>query len=635
MHSNVCGLTAATTTSVKDFFGETMGQSHQISDISISPDNKLWVHMADGFQAFKAQDLNSFKGKILRMNLDGTAPSDNPFYTGANGARDYIYAYGFRNPFGGAWRAADGAHYSVENGGAKNDRFAKIIRGHNFKWDGPEFGFNDNFLLDNAIYNWDPPHAPVDLAFIEPETFNGSGFPQSMMDHAFVTESGPTYGSGPQTQGKRITEFVLGTTGDVPALQAAPAPFVEYNGNGKATAAAIAAGPDGLYFSDLYKDVDFDSPIAGGAHILRVSAGGGVDSIAAVTAGPPPLTVQFTDASSVVQPTAWFWEFGDGGTSNTLNPQHTYTQDGTYTVRLSVTGSNGVKVTEKVAFIRVGVLPKIALIGGGSAPSSAEVNLVSHLNAAGYIVDTFDDEPGNRPTAATLASLYDLVIASSTIISSNVAGEFAAQPVPLIYWEPALNSTTREALAEVGNVHVHNSINVINNTHPVTQGLPTGDVTVFNGSRDTGTAQGPYGAGVRVLATLTGNGGQATIMTAEQGAALLAGRTAPARRVFLYHYDAGWLSSTAFGKQIMDQAVQWALTPPVFVSADFDSDIDVDGDDFTHLINCMTGPAIGPLPPGCEDADLDLDGDVDLTDFGRFQRCLSGTDVAPDPACEG
>ena len=57
-----------------------------------------------------SENLDSFRGKVLRMNLDGSAPADNPFYDASDGitAADYIFAYGFRNPFGGAWRAADG-----------------------------------------------------------------------------------------------------------------------------------------------------------------------------------------------------------------------------------------------------------------------------------------------------------------------------------------------------------------------------------------------------------------------------------------------------------------------------------------------------------------------------------------------
>lgn len=54
------------------------------------------------------------------------------------------------------------------------------------------------------------------------------------------------------------------------------------------------------------------------------------------SAGCAPLTVQFEDQSEHV--TAWFWDFGDGNTSNAQNPVHTYNQAGVYTVSLSVSG---------------------------------------------------------------------------------------------------------------------------------------------------------------------------------------------------------------------------------------------------------------------------------------------------------
>jgi glucose/arabinose dehydrogenase len=50
--------------------------------------------MGDGDVPAVAQNLDDFRGKILRVNLDGSAPADNPFYNAADGitARDYIYA---------------------------------------------------------------------------------------------------------------------------------------------------------------------------------------------------------------------------------------------------------------------------------------------------------------------------------------------------------------------------------------------------------------------------------------------------------------------------------------------------------------------------------------------------------------
>lgn len=350
LHSTDGGLTAATQTTILDMVGESQGQSHFISNVTIGPDGKLYVHMGDGFDASAALNLNSFRGKILRLNFNGTAPADNPFYNSGNGitATDYIHAYGFRNPFGGTWRAADGKHYEVENGPTV-DRFARVTAGTSYGWDG-----GDPSMYTNAIYNWDPATAPVNIAFIQSQTFGGSGFPAAKMDHAFVTESGPTWASGPQSLGKRISEFVVGPTG---TLISGPTPLIEYNGSGKATASGIAAGPDGLYFTDLYNDINFTTPIDAGANVLRIKLVGSADFEADVTSGLSPLTVNFTDLSTVPSPSAWAWDFGDTTTSNAPNPSHTYTQEGVYTVRLAVTGANGNAVKQKNAYIVVGDLP--------------------------------------------------------------------------------------------------------------------------------------------------------------------------------------------------------------------------------------------------------------------------------------
>jgi glucose/arabinose dehydrogenase len=99
------GRTAATATTVLDMPGETQGPSHQISNLSIGPDGKLYCHMGDGFQTATAADLDSFRGKILRLCLDGSPATDNPFYDASDGigARDPVYAYGGQS-LRGDWR---------------------------------------------------------------------------------------------------------------------------------------------------------------------------------------------------------------------------------------------------------------------------------------------------------------------------------------------------------------------------------------------------------------------------------------------------------------------------------------------------------------------------------------------------
>jgi len=69
------------------------------------------------------------------------------------------------------------------------------------------------------------------------------------------------------------------------------------------------------------------------------------------------------------------------------------------------------------------------------------------------------------------------------------------------------------------------------------------------------------------------------------------------------------------------------------IVADFDTDGDVDQNDFGHLQECLTGPGVPQEDPTCQDADLNNDGDVDIDDFGRLQGCMSGPNVPPDPLC--
>jgi len=69
--------------------------------------------------------------------------------------------------------------------------------------------------------------------------------------------------------------------------------------------------------------------------------------------GPAPLAVQFADTSLPGDSpiTAWAWDFGDNATSTEQNPAHTYTANGRYTVKLTVTNAQGAHTVRKADFV--------------------------------------------------------------------------------------------------------------------------------------------------------------------------------------------------------------------------------------------------------------------------------------------
>jgi gliding motility-associated-like protein len=82
----------------------------------------------------------------------------------------------------------------------------------------------------------------------------------------------------------------------------------------------------------------------------------GINFTPVTASGCSPVTVSFTDLSSVAPPstiTSWLWNFGDNGSGNSntstlQNPSHTYISSGSFTVRLTVTTNNGCTTTDSI-----------------------------------------------------------------------------------------------------------------------------------------------------------------------------------------------------------------------------------------------------------------------------------------------
>jgi glucose/arabinose dehydrogenase len=101
---------------------------HTGGRLRVGPDKLLYLSTGDHQDDTSAQDPSSWNGKILRMNLDGTAAAGNPF-----AANPYVYTLGHRDPQGLAWNSS-GTLYETEHGPTANDEVNIIQAGKNYGW---------------------------------------------------------------------------------------------------------------------------------------------------------------------------------------------------------------------------------------------------------------------------------------------------------------------------------------------------------------------------------------------------------------------------------------------------------------------------------------------------------------------
>ena len=90
---------------------------HHGGSLAWGADGKLYFTYGDQFIPETAQQLSSFRGKLLRINKDGSVPTDNPFYDGNGPNKDAIWALGLRNPFRMSIDPVTGTIYIGDVGG--------------------------------------------------------------------------------------------------------------------------------------------------------------------------------------------------------------------------------------------------------------------------------------------------------------------------------------------------------------------------------------------------------------------------------------------------------------------------------------------------------------------------------------
>jgi PQQ-dependent dehydrogenase (s-GDH family) len=139
---------------------------HGAGRLAIGPDGKLYVSRGDLGSNFlanfcnpirsqdvptagevRARDWSTYQGKILRLNLDGSIPDDNPAFAGV---RSHVYAIGLRNSQGLAF-GPEGRLYASDHGPSTDDELNLIEAGRNYGWPYVA-GFKDDRAYTYA--NW-------------------------------------------------------------------------------------------------------------------------------------------------------------------------------------------------------------------------------------------------------------------------------------------------------------------------------------------------------------------------------------------------------------------------------------------------------------------------------------------------
>ncbi|MDH3704954.1 MAG: PQQ-dependent sugar dehydrogenase [Acidimicrobiia bacterium] len=360
--------------------------NHVGGSIDIGPDGRLYVTIGDAVQSENSQQLTNVFGKVLRINKNGTIPTDNPFFDGSGPNADEIYAYGLRNPWRASFDDATGTFWIGDVGGN----------------DAPTAYEEVNILQRGANYGWANCQGPLGPPKVGPDCPAGTTAPVHYYLHdagggccqnAAVTGGEVMRGSTlpPDLRGAYI--FGDFSIGEIRYLELGSGNTVLHDGvvSDANFPVWVGQGPDGHIYYLVY---GYSGP-NGQLRRLRYTPGAGqppvINSASATpTSGQAPLTVRFSASASDPDGDAvsYRWDFGDGISSSQRNPTHIYGATGAYQARLTVTAGGDTTIGNEIA-ISVGNAPDARIVtpaDGSLFAAGDEIRLEGRATDDGPIV---------------------------------------------------------------------------------------------------------------------------------------------------------------------------------------------------------------------------------------------------------
>jgi glucose/arabinose dehydrogenase/PKD repeat protein len=297
----------------------SIGDWHNGGATHFGQDGKIYIATGEGHDSANSQDKSTLAGKVLRINKDGTVPSDNPF-VGQSGARGEVWAMGFRNPFTFAVDPGSNRIYVNDVGQSSWEEVNDLTKGSNYGWPTCEGNCTDS-RYKNPLYTYDhgTGQAITGAAF-----YRGSAFPAAYQGNFFFGD----YVAGfiKRIDANNAVSMFDPSVPDLVDLKVSPD-----GGLYALSIGTIGQALAGKVFRITYPTSTNTVPVA----------------LAAATplTGTAPLAVSFSGTGSTDadgDPLTYSWNFGDGSAAQsgaTLN--HTYQNPGTYAAVLTVADGKG------------------------------------------------------------------------------------------------------------------------------------------------------------------------------------------------------------------------------------------------------------------------------------------------------
>jgi glucose/arabinose dehydrogenase len=347
--------------------------NHNGGAMHFGPDGKLYVAVGENANRSNAQVLSNRLGKILRVNADGTIPSDNPFFATASGANRSIWALGLRNPFTFAFQPGTGRMFINDVGEVTWEEINDGIAGSNYGWPTTEGTTSDpRFRSPLLVYAHGTGAATGCAisggAFYNPAT---SQFPSSFVNKYFYADYCGNW--------IRVFDPATGTSQSFATALSSPVD--------------LKVGPDGL----LYYLMRGNSGTLGRIRSTANQAPSITSQPASTTAGVGQQ-VTFSVNATGTQPLTYQWQRGTSNISGATSSSYTLTaqaSDSGATFRVIVTNAVG-SVTSNAATLTV---------SSNAAPTATITSpAVGALYSAGdtinYAGSGTDPEDGTLPASA-------------------------------------------------------------------------------------------------------------------------------------------------------------------------------------------------------------------------------------------